>query len=77
MNWTLEQAEQKIENLLSINQAINKENKILDKTVANLCCCGNCDSYSKGIKCVINHLSYSYCDKWQSDGMTRQERLIA
>ena len=33
MNWTIEQAEEKIENLLSVNKSINNENRLMDKNI--------------------------------------------
>lgn len=43
----------------------------------SLKCCGNCKDghYCLFIPDKIRNPN-SYCDKWQSDGMTRQERMI-
>lgn len=47
--------------------------------IDNLKCCGNCKA------CCVDDIdicpfpfgdSCSYCDKWQSDGMTRKDRMI-
>jgi len=37
----------------------------------NLRCCGNCGKHYKDCH---NELSYEFCDKWQTDGLTREER---
>lgn len=42
--------------------------------IDDLKCCGNCES-TEG--CEFSTVFQSkYCDKWQSDGMTRKERMI-
>ena len=46
----------------------------------NLRCCGNCTHIEQGYEeyfCVRTRLDVQpnhYCDKWQSDGLTREER---
>jgi NADH pyrophosphatase NudC (nudix superfamily) len=37
----------------------------------NLRCCGNCGKHYKDCQ---NELSYGYCPRWTTDGMTRGER---
>lgn len=44
----------------------------LQKQVEDMACCGNCDKYQAN--CYVQ-FGYEYCDGWQSDGLTRAERL--
>jgi hypothetical protein len=49
------------------------ESMKLRREVEGLKCCGNCKLYYP--ECDYRGvLGYYYCDKWQSDGLTRKER---
>jgi len=45
----------------------------------NLKCCGSCTMFSHNIKDCPHFrraVAHKYCDKWQSDGMKREDRII-
>jgi len=54
----------------------------LEKQVADMKCCGNCNNYFHSTVdayyCCKNYLKHPrpnhYCDNWQSDNITREER---
>ena len=45
--------------------------------VDNLRCCGNCKHYTPRGDCLSKHgyNPHYYCDMWQPDGLTRDERI--
>jgi hypothetical protein len=55
----------------------NQIEKLADE-IESLKCCGNCDLYSITNRDCPDYYrvnANSYCDKWQSDGMTRADRI--
>ena len=46
------------------------------KVIEDLECCGNCKSYHTRSDCMMKHeyRPNQYCDMWQSDGLSREER---
>lgn len=47
--------------------------------VENLKSCGNCANFCNDCAVWSDHMDLSvnhYCDKWQSDGMNRSDRVI-
>ena len=57
----------------SLIEVIKKQLAISEAQANDLKCCGNCKLYYP--ECDYRGvLGYYYCDKWQSDGLTRKER---
>jgi hypothetical protein len=57
--------------LLNEDIRVNNELNAARKRARDLECCGNCAHHYKDCH---NELSYEFCDKWQTDGLTRGER---
>lgn len=45
------------------------------EVMEDLKCCGNCKLYSDTEICRRSNSHFKYCDKWQSDNLTREERM--
>ena len=57
--------------LLNEDIRVNNELNAARKMARDLECCGNCGKHYKDCH---NELSYEFCDKWQADGLMREER---
>jgi chromosome segregation ATPase len=57
--------------LLNEDIRVNNELNAARKRARDLECCGNCGKHYKDCQ---NELSYGYCPRWTTDGMTRGER---
>ena len=80
-----ENAKMGLEAVLRENERLRGEINIKEtvelqalNTADNLRCCGNCKATNK--ECPngreFEYNKQYYCDKWQSDGMTRKDRTI-
>lgn len=51
------------------------ENAALRQQVENLRCCGNCFNFYQGLCCpTTNEPVNHYCEQYESDNMTREDR---
>jgi hypothetical protein len=73
--------EKELESWRGSRDGIMSENETLALKVINLACCGNCKFQTDKINCSnydydsSNPVSpSSYCSKWQTDGLAREER---
>jgi hypothetical protein len=56
-------------------EELEKENALLKKQVEDLRCCGNCFNFYQGLCCpTTNEPVNHYCEQYESDNMTREDR---